>query len=144
MILLDTNVVSAVMRPLPPRPVLNWLNDHETSSLFLSTITIAEIGYGLRILPDGKRRRSLESRFEEFISRGFDQRILSFDQPAARFYPEIMGHRRELGRPISALDGQIAAIALAHRFAVSTGNVRDFEACGLKVVNPFEDKPSPQ
>ncbi len=142
MILLDTNVVSAVMRPEPPRSVLDWLNDHETASLYLSTITIAEIGYGLRILPDGKRRRSLESRFETFVARGFDQRILSFDEPAARLYPEIAGHRKELGRPISALDGQIAAIARTHRFTLATGNVRDFEACGLRILNPLESEPS--
>ncbi len=138
MILLDTNVVSAVMRPAPVQSVLDWLDDHDTASLYLSTITIAEIGYGLRVLPDGKRRRSLESRFEEFVARGFDQRILIFDEPAARLYAEVMGRRKELGRPISALDGQIAAIARANRFAVATGNVRDFEECGLRILNPFE------
>ncbi len=138
MILLDTNVVSAVMRPAPAQSVLGWLDDHDTASLYLSTITIAEIGNGLRVLPDGKRRRSLESRFEEFVARGFDQRIVTFDEPAARLYAEVMGHRKELGRPISALDGQIAAIARANRFAVATGNVRDFEECGLRILNPFE------
>ncbi len=138
MILLDTNVVSVVMRPAPAQSVLDWLNDQDTASLYLSTITIAEIGYGLRVLPDGKRRRSLQSRFEEFVALGFDQRILTFDEPAARLYAEVMGRRKELGRPISALDGQIAAIARANRFSVATGNVRDFEECGLRILNPFE------
>lgn len=68
MILLDTNVVSAVMRPAPFQSVLDWLDDHDTASLYLSTISIAEIGFDLRVLPDGKRRRSLESRFEEFVA----------------------------------------------------------------------------
>lgn len=140
MILLDTNVVSAVMRPVPSRSVLDWLDDHDTTCLYLSTITIAEIRYGLRVLPDGKRRRSLEGRFEEFVARGFDQRILTFDEPAARLYGEVMGRCKELGRPISVLDGQIAAIAQAHRFAVATGNVRDFEECGLRILNPFENE----
>ena len=137
MILLDTNVVSEVMRPAPTQSVLDWLDHQDTASLYLSTITIAEIGYGLRILPDGKRRRSLHSRFDEFVARGFDQRILTFDESAARLYAEVMGHRKELGRPISALDGQIAAIARVRRFAVATGNVRDFEECGLRILNPF-------
>lgn len=138
MIVLDTNVVSAVMKPVPIQSVLEWLNAHDTASLYLSAITIAEIRFGLRVLPNGKRRRTLEERFEQFIARGFAQRILAFDEPAARFYAEIMGRRRELGRPMSVLDGQIAAIARARRFAVATGNVRDFEECGLQILNPFE------
>ena len=74
MILLDTNVISAVMKPTPVQGVSGWLDAEETASLYLSTITIAEICYGLRILPDGKRRRALEDRFERFVSRGFEQR----------------------------------------------------------------------
>jgi len=136
-ILLDTNVVSTVMKPQPVRSVLEWLDGEETSKLYLSTISIAEIRYGLRILPEGKRRRDLENRFERFVGRGFEQRILSFDEGAARIYGELMGHRREIGRPMSILDGQIAAIARVHGFAVATGNVRDFEECGLEIVDPF-------
>ena len=89
------------------------------------------------IVPDGKRRRALEDRFERFVARGFEQRILAFDAVAARFYGELMGHRREIGRPMSVLDGKIAAIARANRFAVASGNVRDFEECGLEILNPF-------
>jgi len=137
-ILLDTNVVSAVMAPAPPRPVLDWLDARPADVLFLPAIVVAEIGYGLHILPDGRRRRDLEERFERFVSRGFDHRVLPFDLDAAGFYGEIMGHRRGLGRPMSILDGQIAAIARAHRLAVATRNVKDFEECGLEVVNPFE------
>lgn len=79
MILLDTNVISAVMAPAPPRPVLDWLNHQETVRLYLSAITLAEIGYGLRVLPDGRRRRDLENRFTNFVADEFEQRILSFD-----------------------------------------------------------------
>jgi predicted nucleic acid-binding protein len=138
MILLDTNVVSAIMAPSPPRQVVDWLNSQETVLLHLSTITIAEIGYGLFVLPDGKRRRSLEERFERFLTEGFEQRILDFDPPAARLYGEVMGHRRALGRPLSVPDGLIASIARAHGFAVATRNVRDFAECGLELVDPFE------
>lgn len=138
MILLDTNVISAVMAPAPPRPVLEWLNHQETVRLYLSAITLAEIGYGLRVLPDGRRRRDLENRFTKFVADGFEQRILSFDKRAAFLYGEIMGHRRELGRPLGILDGQIASIARAHRLAVATRKTRDFEDCGIELVNPFD------
>jgi len=138
MILLDTNVISAVMAPAPPRPVLEWLNYQETVGLYLSAITLAEISYGLRVLPDGRRRRDLEDRFAKFVADGFEQRILSFDKRAALLYGEIMGRRKELGRPLGILDGQIASIARAHQLTVSTRNTRDFEDCGLELVNPFE------
>lgn len=137
MILLDTNVVSAVMAPSPPRQVVAWLNDQETVTLYLSTITIAEIGYGLWILPDGKRRKALEDRFERFVNQGFEQRILDFDRSAAHLYGEIMGRRRAMGRPLSVLDGQLASIARAQGLSVATRNVRDFEACGLELIDPF-------
>ena len=139
MILLDTNIVSAVMAPSPERPVVDWLNRQETVTLHLSTVTLAEIGYALWIMPDGKRRRALEDRFEKFVVEGFDHRILGFDTPAARLYGEVMGRRKALGRPLSILDGQIASIARANHFAIATRNVRDFEECGLDLVNPFED-----
>ena len=138
MILLDTNVVSEVMAPKPKESVLDWLNSQRTEALYLSTITIAEISYGLHVLPAGKRRQMLEGRFDLFIGSGFAQRVLSFDERAARLYGELMSQRRKLGRPMSILDGQIAAIARANRFAVATRNVRDFERCGLEIVNPFE------
>jgi len=137
MILLDTNVVSAVMAPAPPGAVIDWLNKQETSTLYLSAVTVAEIGYGLWVLPDGKRRRSLERRFEKFVAEGFEHRILDFDHRAARLYPEVMGRRRTMGRPLGVLDGQIASIARANSFAVATRNISDFEECGVELVNPF-------
>lgn len=139
MILLDTNVVSELMTPNPHQPVLDWLNSQPTEHLYLSTITIAEISYGLESLPGGKRRRNLEARFDLFIAKGFSQRIVPFDEGAAHFYGELMGRRRKIGRPMSILDGQIAAIARAKRFTLVTRNVRDFEECGLEIVNPFEN-----
>jgi toxin FitB len=136
-ILLDTDVVSGVMKPRPPEALIAWLDSRTSSDLFLSTVTVAEIGYGLSVLPTGRRRRDLTQRFEIFLERAFDQRILSFDLPAAHLYADLMARRRELGRPMSAFDGQIAAIARAHGFAVATRNVRDFEECGLEILNPF-------
>ncbi len=138
MILLDTNVVSEVMKPSPADGVLRWLDDQETEDLYLSTITIAEISFGIRILPDGRRRRTLNESFEEFVSRGFEQRILDFDTTAAYVFGDLMARRREAGRPMSFPDGQIAAIARRHHFSLATRNVRDFDLCGLETLNPFE------
>ena len=137
MIILDTNIVSEFMTSPPATPVLNWLNAQDTTSLYLSTITFAEIGFGLSVMSPGKRRRLLQERFEQFVATAFDQRILSFDQDAARIYGEILAHRREIGRPMSNFDGQIAAIARSRGFGVATRNVRDFEGCGIVVVDPL-------
>jgi len=143
MILLDTNVVSAVMARAPDAAVVAWLDRQETLALFLSAVTVAEIRYGLQVLPEGRRRSSLEDRFAKFLAEGFSGRILPFDAEAAQHYGEIMAARRGAGRPMSILDGQIAAIARAHRLAVATRNVRDFELCGLEVVDPFEPPKPP-
>ena len=138
MILLDTNVVSEVMRPKPSGNVLNWLNRHNDGDLFISSITIAEICYGLRILPTGQRRQLLQVRFEQFVSEGFACNIIDFNEPAARAYAEIMGMRKEKGRPMSLPDGQIAAIAQINHLALATRNITDFEGCGIKLINPFK------
>ena len=130
-------VIAAIMAPSPVNSVLDWLNNHDTSLLYLSTITIAEIGYGLRILPDGKRRKSLSERFMGFLAKGFEQRILNFNERAAYQYAEVMGHRKEIGRPLSIADGQIASIASANDFVIATRNIRDFEERGIKLIYPY-------
>jgi predicted nucleic acid-binding protein len=137
MILLDTNVISAVMAPMPPRAVLAWLDQQHSDSLYLSSVTVAEIAFGIMILPGGKRRNILKSRFEDFVIRGFEQRVLVFDIEAAIEYGKVMAHRREIGRPLGVPDGQIAAIARHHGMKVATRNLRDFEDCGLDLVDPF-------
>ena len=135
--LLDTNVISEAMRAAPSTKVLAWLDRYGTSGLFLSTITIAEITYGLGCLPDGNRRRDLELRFLRLIKEGFADRILSFDETCARAYGAVMSARKKQGLPMSVLDGQIAAVALANGHALATRNIKDFESCGLDLVNPF-------
>lgn len=140
MIVVDTNVISEVMRSQPSPPILDWLNTQDSSQLFITTVTLAEIGYGLRVLPDGQRRWQLHSRFEQFIAQAFEERVLDFTASAARAYAEILGHRKELGRPMSLPDAQIAGIAHAHGFAVATRNIKDFEDCGLELINPFEPR----
>lgn len=138
MIIVDTNVVAEMMKPSPDPSVVSWLNDQEAAALFLTTVTIAEIGYGLEILPQGKRRLYLEQGFERVVAEAFAGRILAFDEEAARHYGVVMGRRRAIGRPLSIQDGQIASIARAKGFAVGTRNVRDFVECGVEVINPFE------
>lgn len=137
MILLDTNIITEIMKPLPDRHVIDWMNATASNSLFVSIITIAEIHYGLELLPDGRRRIDLENRFQQFLSRGFDQRVVSFDAPAARLDGTLMAHRRRTGTPLASLDGQIASIARVHGFAVATQNGDHFADCGVELVNLF-------
>ncbi len=139
MIILDTNVVSEFMTSPPASSVLSWLNAQNTTSLYLTTITIAEVSFGLRTMPQGKRRDMLAERFEQFVTTAFEQRILSFDEDAAKVYGEVMGYRREIGRPMSSLDGQIAAIARSRGFSVASRNTKDFEECQVDVINPFSE-----
>lgn len=138
MIVLDTNVLSEIMRPQPSNSVVNWLNDQNPLELFVTTITLAEIGYGLKILPKGQKRWQLEYKFTQYIDQGFAERILDFTEVAAHHYAEIMSHRKHLGRPMSLPDGQIAAIARSKSFKVATRNIKDFEECGSELINPFE------
>ena len=138
MIVVDTNVISEVMRPQPSLLVLNWLNAQESNQLFITTVTLAEIGYGLRILPEGQRRWQLHSLFDKFVAQAFEERVLDFTASAARAYAEIMGYRKEVGHSMSFPDAQIASIAHVLGFALATRNIKDFENCGLELINPFE------
>jgi predicted nucleic acid-binding protein len=138
MIIIDTNIVSELMKESPAGEVVSWMNDQEASELFLTTITLGEIGYGLEILLQGKRRLQLEQGFERVIAEAFMGRILAFDEEAARLYGVLMGRCKAIGRPLSILDGQIASIARARGCAVATRNVRDFVECGVDILNPFE------
>jgi predicted nucleic acid-binding protein len=106
--------------------------------MFITSISIAEIGYGLRVLADGQRRRLLQSRFDHFITLGFDSRILNFDKQAADVYAEVMALRKQIGIPMSFPDAQIAAIARVNNGDLATRNIKDFAECGIGLINPFE------
>ncbi|TYK65319.1 type II toxin-antitoxin system VapC family toxin [Colwellia echini] len=138
MIILDTNIVSEFMTSPPASAVLNWLNDQDASSLYLTSITIAEINYGLGIMPNGKRKKLLEERFKLFVDSAFKQRILNFDENAAVIYGDLMAEKRNIGQPMSCFDGQIAAIARLHSCAIATRNIKDFTDCQLDLINPFD------
>lgn len=140
MIILDTNIISEMMRPQPNPNVIRWLNQQFSTDLFMSTISIAEIEYGLYVLPQGKRKQQLQSRFLQFIAQAFQYRVVDFDEKAAKYYGKIMGEGKLNGRPVSVPDGQIAAIALSNHAAIATRNIKDFEYCGALLINPFVEQ----
>lgn len=126
-----------MMKTSPSISVSNWIDQQEVTELFITTITIAEISYGINALPKGKRRQLIQSAFNNTIRDAFRHRILSFTEKAAHTYGKIMGLRKEIGRPLSILDGQIAAIAMAEEASLATRNIRDFKDCGLNLIDPF-------
>ena len=138
MILLDTNVVSESMRPEPDFNVTAWLAEQTPAEVFLTTVSEAELRYGVAILPAGRRRNRLVAEVEAMLATDFAMRVLSFDSGAARAYAEIGARRRAAGRPISYADCQIAAIARSRDAAVATSNVEHFETCGIEVINPWQ------
>lgn len=137
MIILDTNIISELMKSIPSDNVINWLDQQNVTELFFTTITIAEISYGLDLLSTGKRKTFLEESFNKSIMFSFKYRILSFDENAARNYGKIMANSKKAGRPMSVPDGQIAAIAQTNNAIVATRNIDDFEYCGIELTNPF-------
>ena len=137
MILLDTNVISELMRTEPAQIVLDWFGDHDSSDLFISAVTEAELRTGVAILPDGQRRDRLKLAIDAMIYQDFQGRVLPFDSLAAKAYAEIAAQRRAAGHPIAEADCQIAAIARASDAPIATRNVKDFDGCGIRVINPW-------
>ena len=138
MIVLDTNVLSEILRPAPSAEVLEWMRAEPVSALFTTTITEAELLYGIALLPDGMRRRSLETVVHAILAEDLAGRILPFDSPAAREFADIAANRRRAGRPISEADARIAAIARSRGAALATRNVTDFIGCTLQVIDPWQ------
>lgn len=136
MIILDTNVVSELMRERASSHVREWALAVPTDSLFTTAICETEVFHGVALLPAGKRRRELDSAAEQVFA-AFENRILPFDSAAARAYADILGKRTRTGRPISMADAQIAAIARARGAAVATRNTEDFDTCGIELVDPW-------
>lgn len=137
MIVLDTNVLSEMMRPDPDSTVAAWISARPANSLFTTTVTQAEILYGAKLLPSARRRSRLEAAVNEMFATDFAGRVLTFDQAAAQAYAEIAAARRRAGRPMAQFDAQIAAIARSRDADVATRNVADFERCGIGVINPW-------
>lgn len=137
MIVLDTNVISELMKAAPDPRVITWIDQQEAMTLFITSITIAEITYGLSVLPESKRRIFLKEAFEQVLTGAFKHRILIFDEAAAHCYGQLMGHRKRLSQPLPVLDGQIAAITKVNQMSLATRNTRDFSDCELTLINPF-------
>ncbi|ANL36398.1 MULTISPECIES: type II toxin-antitoxin system VapC family toxin [Rhizobium] len=138
MIVLDTNVISELVTPAPNAAVIDWLARQHPSSVFTTAVTEAEILYGLRLLPEGRRRRDLEEAILPIFSEDFSGRVLPFDRDASDVYATLATDRRKAGRPISQFDAQIAAIAISRGASLATRNVSDFTEINLQIVNPWK------
>lgn len=135
--LLDTNVVSELIRKSPAPAVATWVSDHPLDNLFFSAVGEAELRYGAAILPAGRGRDRLFFQIEAMLRDAFEDRVLPFDSDAARAYGNIAALRRSAGRPVAVADCQIAAIAASRGIAVVTRNVRDFRDMGIPIIDPW-------
>ncbi len=141
MIVLDTNVLSELMRTEPSAQVVSWVDAQDTEELATTAVTLGELLYGVARLPDGTRRDVLEQAITDLAEEEFAGRVLAYDAAAAERYADVVAGRERQGRPISAADGQIAAICLATGATLATRNVRDFEDTGVPVIDPWADPP---
>lgn len=137
MIILDTNVLSALMRPDPDLPVLQWLDLQAPQSIWITSITLFESRLGLALVPDGRRRRALESAFARLLEEDIENRVLPFDSDAALQAATLAAERQRTGRPVDIRDTQIAGIAQARRATLATRNLRHFEGLTIPVLNPW-------
>lgn len=138
MIVLDTNVISEVMAPVPSPIVQRWMDSTLAIELATTTVNIAEVRFGLARLPFGRRRARMETLFDSFLARAIDNRIFGFDARAANTFAQLATARERSGRPLRGFDGLIAAIAASRGFGVATRNSSDFGDCGIEVVNPWD------
>ena len=137
MILLDTNVVSEAMRPKPDQNVLAWLDAQAAETLYLSTVSLAELLLGIESLPAGKRREVLAAALAEQVIALFGERVVPFDLAAAQTYAKTVTRARRHGHPIAVADAQIAATAASRHFGVATRDEAPFRAAGVPVINPW-------
>jgi predicted nucleic acid-binding protein len=137
-IILDTNVLSELMRPQPAANVVDWVTQQPASRLFITAVTQGEILYGIGLLSRGKRRDRISAAAMAMFAEDFAERILPFNADSAAAFADILVARRGAGRPIAQLDAQIAAIARTNGAAVATRNVADFDGCGIELINPFQ------
>ena len=138
MIVLDTNVLSEVMRTIPDITVQKWMNLQNSDTLYITSVTLAEILFGIAVLPTGKRKNMLLGPLKGLL-KIFEGRMLSFDDTAARCYAELAVKAKSTGKDFPLPDGYIAAIAVAHHFMVASRDMATFQAAGVTVVNPWED-----
>lgn len=140
MIVLDTNVLSEILRSAPHPRVIEWFRAQRRAALFTTTITRAEILYGVGLLADGTRKQALSAAVQAIFEEDFAGRLLTFDSDAADVYAAIAVSRRSAGKQISQFDAMIAAVARATGATLATRNVRDFVGCGIAVIDPWTDR----
>lgn len=139
MTVLDTNVISELIRPAPSAHVSTWIDGQVQNLLFITTITLAESLYGIERLPKGRRKAELSAYFGEMLKQRLPyHQFLSFDARAAAMYAAVATQRERMGRLIETGDAQIAAICLVHKATLATHNIRDFEHTGVELINPWE------
>ncbi len=141
MIVLDTNVLSALMQEQPEATVIAWLDRQPAESIWTTSITVFESRLGLALLPKGRRRQRLEASFDRLLEEDLEHRVLAFDTFAAVETARLAAQRQIAGRPVDMRDTQIAGIALARRATVATRNHRHFDGLAVPVVNPWEQAP---
>ena len=138
MIVLDTNVLSELMRSQPATAVFAWVAAQPRDELYTTSVNKAEILFGIAALPDGRRRAALTAAAEAMFTGDFAGRVLSFDEEAAVYYAQIVAARRREGRPIEAFDALVAATTLAAGASIATRDTGGFAGCGLTLINPWE------
>ncbi len=136
-VLLDTNVVSELLRPSPNPTVEGWVAERPAAELYFSAVGEAELRYGVAMLPTGQRKDALAAAIEGILREDFEGRILPFDSDAARAYANIAAAHRAAGRTVAPADCQIAAIARSQGMSVATRNVRDFGDIGIEIIDPW-------
>jgi predicted nucleic acid-binding protein len=137
MIILDTNVLSALMRVIPVAPVVAWLDRQHAESVWITSITLFEARFGLALLPKGRRQQTLEAAFARLLQEDLENRVLDFDSTAAIQAASLAAERQKAGRPVDMRDSQIAGIALARRATLATRNVRHFGDMKVPVIDPW-------
>jgi predicted nucleic acid-binding protein len=137
-IVIDTNVLSALMREVPERAVVDWLDRQAAESIWITSITLFEARLGLAVLPKGKRRQALESAFDKLLVEDLEGRVLDFDQPAAEAAAQLAAGRQRKGQTIDMRDTQIAGIVIARRAELATRNVKHFRDLSVDVINPWD------
>ena len=138
MIVIDTNVLSALMRDVPERRVVEWLDRQAAESIWITSVTLFEARLGLALLPKGKRRKALESAFDKLLAEDLEGRVLDFDQPAAKAAAQLAARRQREGQTIDMRDTQIAGIVIARRAELATRNVTHFSDLNVNVINPWD------
>jgi predicted nucleic acid-binding protein len=137
MIILDTNIVSEMMKESPDQTVANWFKSQDNDHLYITVLTVAEIKYGISLLPEGKRRETLNADASHMFNSVFKNKILPFDYDAAYHYPLAHQHRKAVGKTMTVMDAELAAICKSNNAILATRNTRDFTDTPIKLANPF-------